>query len=824
MAKPVSLQASGRVGQEMPRAIHPERRETPAPAGGGKVPQNPPVLLWPAVQRKTVRYSVQLSQSPRFPKRGTISAERLRWAVFNPHRKLDPGTWFWRYGVSKGGRQPVWSEVFQFEVARSARVMETPAAGEIIASCPEGHPRLWLSADELEAFRKRVKGAPDVAMFSRRAGRFLGEALKDDDEPPKKGETEYEIWSYRKWASKALAGEISSSIQWLAPAYLMTGDERYGREAVRRGLHVAKWDPEGFTAPSASDFADGSCMRVLGQVYDSCYDLLTEEERGLMREAMRIRANRFFDRMANGLETRVFSAHVWQHILLEFAEVAFATLGEIPEAETWATYIYEIWVARVPLLGGADGGWANGNNYFGTNVETLLSIPALFNRLGGVDLLQHPWYRNAIEFSLYTWPPGSSPDGFGDGGEKEGGLPHNRLAFVDYLGRKFQNPYAAWYVKTALQDGRLKLSPMMAWERLRSGAAYKAVRPKSPGDLPQAAAFRDIGVVAMHTDLANISQNLMVAFRSSPYGAFNHMHADQNSFNILFGGKRVFQNSGYYISYNDDHFRGWYKHTRGHNTVLIDGKGQTFNADGYGWVTRFLDGRRVSYCQGDASQAYGDAGLTRFRRHVVLLRPQTVVIYDDLEADHDAEWSWLLHSGRKMTVNARLQRLQVKTRTARGRVDLLGSDALQVRVDDAFDPPALNWRGRKLNDKVPKEYPKQWHGTAVPSAPAHRYRFLAVIQIRPVDAPEGFVDPVLTEDGGLQVGDWLIEAELDAAKKAGLVVRHRDGNTTLAADRSSVKVGKKVYKARSNISILVETTGKDPLVQRSEDQLPDAAR
>jgi len=806
--------------RRLPRAVHPERLESPAPVAGAAVATNPPALLWPAKKAKTVRYSVRLSQSRRFPRRTTIVAEGLRWAVFNPHSQLASGTWYWQYGVSVRGRKATWSELMQFEVPGSACVLETPQAPEIVAACPCGHPRLWLQAHELEAFRKRVAGSGEAARFRRQAVRFLGGSLRDDHEPPAKGNTEHEIWSYRKWASKALAGEVSTSIQWLAPAYLISGDERFGREAVRRGLHVARWDPKGFTAPGASDFADGSCMRVLGQVYDSCHNLLTGDERKLMRNAMRVRGSRFYERSVNNLETRVFSAHVWQHILLEFAEVAFATLGEIPDAEEWASFIYEVWVARVPLLGGHDGGWANGNNYFGSNAETLLSIPSLFGRLGGVDLFQHPWYRNAPEFAFYTWPPGSGQDGFGDGGEKGGSPPHNRLALARYLGGKFQDPHAAWYAKASVEGEDLKLSPMIMWELLRADGE-RPPRPRPPRGLPQAGAFRDVGVVAMHTNLADTPRNTMVAFRSSPYGSFNHMHANQNSFHILLGGKRVFQNSGYYICYNDEHWRGWYKHTRGHNTVLIDGRGQTFGAEGYGWVARFLDGRRISYCLGDASQAYGDAGLTRFRRHLVFLRPGTVMVYDDLEADHDAEWTWLLHSDRRMSVAGQARRLQLRTAAVQARVDVLGSDALQLSVDDRFDPPALNWRGRKWGGRVPREYPRQWHAKGSPAASSKGYRFLAVIQVHATGESALLCD-LESEGGETRVGDWRVEAELDPTRKACLTVRHRNGKTALAADRASLRVGKKVYRSRPNTSVLVEVSGREPRVQRFSDEFPDA--
>ena len=808
----------GMDSSKRPHVLHPNRREGPGPSGGVKVAQNPPALLWPVQKGKGVRYSVRLSQDRKFPKRKTLSVDRIRWALFNPHRKLEAGTWFWQYGVSKGTKKIKWSEVFHFQITRSARVRETPSAEEMLAGVSGGHPRLWVGADDLEGLRKRIAGKVELKRFVRRAKRYIGERLPDDTMPLDKGENAYQVRTFKRWESKALAGGISSSIQWLAPAYLMTGDLKLAQEAIRRGLHVSRWDPKGFTARNVSDFADGSCMRIMAQVYDTCYDLLSERERNQLRAAMWVRAQRLYESMVNNLEGRVFSAHIWQHILLEFAEVTFATLHELPEAEEWATYIYELWLARVPLLGGEDGGWANGNNYFNSNIETLLSIPVLFQRTAGVDLFDHPWYGNSIDFLMYTWPPGSVSDGFGDGAEKLGGPQSSRVAFVSMLGQHFQNPYAMWYRNQTVGNTPFRSSPMMEWLAIRLGEG-RWVQAKAPRDLPSAKAFRDVGVVSMHTSLADSAQNLNVAFRSSPFGSTNHMHASQNSFNLMYGGVRLFQSSGYYIAYGDEHFNGWYKHSKGHNTVLMDGKGQAFGAEGYGLIARFLDGKRISYCLGDASQAYGDAGLTRFRRHLVLLKPGTVVVYDDLEADHPARWSWLLHSARKMTKNGKLQRLQVKTRTAKGQADLLGSSILTVAVDDQFDPPALNWRKKAWNGKIPDEYPKQWHATVSPEGPADKFRYLAIIQVHPVSGEVTFETPAVTETGAVQVGDWHIEAALDVSRPASLVVRHRDGKSVLAVDRTRVVAGKQAYGAKAS-SVLIEALRAKRVVQRSRDEWP----
>jgi hypothetical protein len=80
---------------------------------------------------------------------------------------------------------------------------------------------------------------------------------------------------------------------------------------------------------------------------------------------------------------------------------------------------------------------------------------------------------------------------------------------------------------------------------------------------PQEACLPDIGVAYMHTSLQKTETDLMLSIRGSPYGPMAHTHSDQNTFNIAFGGKRLFYNTGYRPAMGDPHFLGWYKDTRG---------------------------------------------------------------------------------------------------------------------------------------------------------------------------------------------------------------------------------------------------------------------
>jgi len=774
------------LAKSSPEAMHPATRQSSWPSEAAAVNVNPPSLLWPVVKGQDIRYRVRLSQDRHFPEGRTIASKDLPWAIFNPHKKLAQGTWYWQYEVSKGKSVQKKSEVHSFSVTSDTGEYLTPSAERMLSACPGSHPRILITAGELAGFRRRAKNEPQARAIIRGADRYVDRKPPSEQsgKPSQKGEDSFEEKNFAKWASKALGNQLSNSTSALAKAYIITGDKRYGRQAVRYGVHVAGFDPDGVTSRRVSDFADGTCLRAMALAYDSCFDLLTAQEKEKLQEAIAIRAGRMFASWRNNLETRVFSAHIWQHILHEFAEAAFATLGEIDEAQLWASYVYELWLARVPLLGGKDGGWANGNNYFGTNFVTLVSIPTFFEQLTGVDFFAHPWYRNSIYYMIYTWPPGSGPDGFGDGCERRELAPLSRLAFADILGKRLDDPYAGWYVRESLKPIRASLheDSSQRWHRLRATDDSPAPA-RSSFDLPQARSFADIGVVAMHTDLANTPKNLMLAFRSSPFGSFNHAHADQNSFNILLGGKRVFSNSGYYIGYGDAHFKGWYIHSRGHNTVLIDGKGQlTASPNGYGQVTRYLHNDDVTYCLGDASNAYGDAGLTRFRRHVAFLRPSTVVIYDELEADHPAKWSWLLHCDDRILRQADSDRLTATTSTARSRVDFFAATPLSFDVHNRFDPPAVNWRNRTSGGEL-VEYPDQWHAAVSPAEKVDKMRYLAVIQVLGLGGTKPFDSAEITGDNVVRVGTWSIKAGLDPAAPAALEIRSNDGEAVLTANR-----------------------------------------
>jgi hypothetical protein len=163
-----------------------------------------------------------------------------------------------------------------------------------------------------------------------------------------------------------------------------------------------------------------------------------------------------------------------------------------------------------------------------------------------------------------------------------------------------------------------------------------------------------------------------------------------------------------------------------------------------------------------------------------------VVIYDELEADHPADWSWLLHCPDEISCHEENNRLTATTSTARSRVDFFAARPLSFDVHNRFDPPALNWRKRTSGGKL-VEYPDQWHAVVSPAEKAERMRYLAVIQVLGRDEAKSFDTPELTDDDVVRVGSWSIVAGLDAAGPAALEVS-KDGQPALTVKQDSAEI------------------------------------
>ena len=282
-------------------------------------------------------------------------------------------------------------------------------------------------------------------------------------------------------------------------------------------------------------------------------------------------------------------------------------------------------------------------------------------------------------------------------------------------------------------------------------------------------------------------------------------------------------------------------HTRAHNTILVNGIGQPYSMQGYGNVMRAMGGDNLSYCLGDASKAYsgistdpmwveafeaagitqtpengfGSTPLTLYRRHVLMLHPDIVVIYDELEAKEAVRWDWLLHSPTEFSIDSNRQTVTTcnteKAFTA--TTSLFSNEQITLSQTDRFTVPPPG-----ASDTT---YPNQWHLTACINGKA-KTRILAVIQIKPDNDT-----PVKIQRNGniLTCGYWTIEAGLDASSPAMLNVTHSMKKSSFHYGNASLVLGGQSYvPADRSSSILYDKINGEYLVMEQADHRPLSTR
>jgi len=784
------------------RAIHPRYREWATPANGMEIKVNAPSMLWPSSGKKS-KYKVRLSQDRSFPSDKTITSKTIEWAAYTYHKKLAVGEWYWQYcTVTDKGEE--WSDIYSFTVTNRARVFETPSIDELVEICKQKpHHRLYVTEEDLPDFQQRNKNNKEATAIIKKANKqltagLISEAPTRPRDTTGLSESQKDVmmrFMYHRFGDK-----VKEPIKDLSLAYLLTNKEDYAKTAIKQALHISKMDPKGWA--TSEDFNSASVMLGMAVAYDTGYKYLTEEEKQQLLKAIRLRGEYFFNHYSNEFETHSMDNHVWQHTLRRFFMTSIAVLGDLPEAEKWLSYCYEAWCCRFPILGGDDGGWHDGNSYFQVNFETFIYVPFFLTNLTGVDFFDIPYYKNMSKYLIYSFPPDSYATGFGDNAENMTKPTKSYWGFADALAREVNDPYARWYadVLTGNSDDKLFKSTNFTLYRLLTKKKKTDVVARSPKELPQSLLFKDAGFALMHDDVSNTPKDIMVSFMALPFGSTGHAHAAHNSFAINVGGKQMFGGSGHYSNFTDHHTLKHYR-TRGHNIILADGMAQVIGENGYGWIARFANTEDFTYILGDASHAYGDMDtpfwidrmkqfeveytkengfgnphIKKFRRHLAFLRPNVVIMYDELEAENPVTWTWLLHSYNPIKKGDEDNILWGENEVAKSRVDIFASSGLKSDISNEFFSPAINWKNRGSDDGGKAyEYPKHWHVEVAMDGKSKAMRILSIIQIKEDGTLENISQP-LRKNGSIIIGEWEIKAEMNADKQASLILNNRKGD------------------------------------------------
>jgi len=512
---------------------------------------------------------------------------------------------------------------------------EVFAREEPLVPLIEGHPRAIMGPERATALAEVVAvtddhfGASPADVFAAikgRADRYLAEteiAFSETSIPWPPSELP-DVGGGLSW--NPLVGAIAERLKSLSLVYAATGDERYGRRAADLLLAVCNW-PQWYDPQNGYLSLDIGNMSVAAAwAYDLCHGAMTAEERafaaaGIQRNALAPLYEQLSGELGN--------TNGWALWTAGMGLCAIATLGEAEGAATCAR------LAEHAMLDYFDRRAmthrTEGQGYDSWAYGLLIFLADSLRRNFGADHLDHPFLpvipRFATGFlandrSLQAW--------FADAGGSTGYVAwHFPLAL---LGTWTGDGLCGWYLRETATFG------FPAHDHYKLAAADVERIPIEPPDAEQPGmVFPRVGWASLRSGWAQ--PGTMIALQCSSAGQ-GHSHMDQNNVLIYRNGRTLAIDCGY-ASALSGALREFARGAVGHNCILVDGKGQSHKR---GDIPYFASGPDVGYAMGDATAAYSPTLLSRAHRHLIYLKPNLLLMVDDLRAAGGARrFSWLLH-------------------------------------------------------------------------------------------------------------------------------------------------------------------------------------
>ena len=695
------------------------------PRDGTRPTVNPPLFAWkPRPDEKSFALRVATDEALAVL---VIDLEGLTEPLHLPETAMAPGRYWWQW--RSGGDQ---SQVFCFDIETHAVTFEVPAPAQWLARLPAQHPRLHCRPEWLEQIRDRAAAAQPEATLQMlaHADEVLGES-HHIPEPPflpdrnKDFEANRRIWFPTMWGSRRFV----KGAETLGLAYLLTGDQTYGRAACTRMVSISAWDPDGSTWLGHNDEAHMSVIWHGPQAVDWVWDCFTEDERVLVIEQFRRRGQITFehmhDRGSYGISR--FDSHAGREIVF-LALIAFTFHEHIPEAKQWLEWLRPVLCGIWPIWARDDGGWAQGPSYGLAYVGIQQMFASAFRRGVGIDVYRRPFWRNHARWRRWVVPPYAEAQGFGDHSQRWQSSLSRNADLVELIGLETATDEFDGYVAGLRAQTRFDQEPdarhlpggnsHLFLARVTSGLGTSGfagdghdTQPVAPEGPPLTLAelapdfdakasilrqFPAVGWAVLRTNIAaevDGAGDVALVFRSSPFGSISHSHANNNDFILHVGGRVMAMPSGFYggmkLGYGGDHHANWVWHTKSHNCVTLSDAGQIMRSEeSSGRIDHAFEDDRLVYFVGIADASYADRA-ERCRRHMVFLKSSScVVMIDEFVAKGDmlSTLQWNLHAYDPFDTDEEKRTFSWRRGKSRVHGAFLYHDNAMFSLSEGWDP------------------------------------------------------------------------------------------------------------------------------------------
>jgi hypothetical protein len=518
------------------------------------------------------------------------------------------------------------------------------------AVCNTGRPRLFHTPDKIEELRRRIEhdGRSREAWLriKQRADRMVTEELVSK-EYAEGGTGQH--GNYGR-PSRQVANMAST----LGLAYRMTGKRVYAEKLKEALLHYGKltrWAGDAHrTPPWHSELNTARFCFGYAVGYDCIHDFLSDTERTFVAGSMVRRGIRptLNDWVLGGERIHALDSmgHNWWSVCVSMAGLAALALqGDEPQAEAWVQEVSDAFPEWFHYQGNIlqnkslnfdrRGAFYESVNYANYALsEYLLFRLACTNARGAVGIPEIPLLETAGDFFVYTsYPTDDSmfSVNFGDSNLHASGARTLRLL----LANGYRKASYQWYLTRT--DPETSDPIALLYDKTQPVA-------QPPGNLRKSVLYPDIGWAVLRSSWENNATLLAVKSGFT----WNHAHPDAGSFVLFHAGKPLIIDSGN-CSYSRPEYSSYYRQSKAHNVVLIDGEAQNPEACSRGdrgvavpgSLHHLLNAADLKYVLADATGPTSWK-FSRNYRHFLWI-DDIILIIDDVRTHEPGQLEWVLH-------------------------------------------------------------------------------------------------------------------------------------------------------------------------------------
>ncbi len=536
--------------------------------------------------------------------------------------------------------------------------------------------------------------------------------------------------------AKPQSAEIGPQVRLMAYALVggWLGDPR-AQDGCIQMLELVLARPSWRNSANTAHAADLDVAEIAGACALACQWLGDRVPGDLLRRVSdRVRAEAFDPLLAlhqtGGFPIGDFTNN-WCSVVCCWTGLAAVLAAETTPEATKVVEIADEQLRGVLRCADPSGGWPEGLSYFDYALVPILAYADARRARGGPDFLASPALRAAGEFFLHLHLPPSSFALVADSSSKRvsRGVVH-ALASVAARG-DLQWLAGRYPTQSGYAPNLLFYDPSLA---------------ESAPRCPPAKRFTGINWASLRSGWDDDARVLVM---SSGY-LTHHSHLDANHFLLHAYGETLMPDWGRRPDPVDYYNEGgkaryWWSDTRGHNAILMDGKGQLCDRGEHSHITHFLNGPHCDYVRSDATAVYPEKA-NAVVRDILFIRPDYFVVLDELSARWKTRWEWLCQYTGQLTVDETGATLAGDR--AALRIETLWGRAWEAREQE--HPRGDRYVSFEVTEPVPEAllatvlypWPLDQRGPDAPTCPARLVHSLGGAGVE-VTRAEGAVDRIV---------------------------------------------------------------------------------